>query len=58
MRVAYCDCGGLQSGGAELTERLSRLHLLDRSQEDLDRIQQVWLTESRLVLQLPPLYQS
>ncbi|KAK4311576.1 hypothetical protein Pmani_016937 [Petrolisthes manimaculis] len=36
-----CSSDTEESGGTELTERLSRLHLLDRSQEDLDRIQQV-----------------
>lgn len=36
-----CSSDTEESGGAELVERLSRLHLLDRSQEDLDRIHQV-----------------
>ncbi|XP_050738373.1 pleckstrin homology-like domain family B member 1 isoform X4 [Eriocheir sinensis] len=36
-----CSSDTEESGGAELVERLSRLHLLDRSQDDLDRIHQV-----------------
>ncbi|KAG7165669.1 Pleckstriny-like domain family B member 2-like [Homarus americanus] len=36
-----CSSDTEESGAPELVERLSRLHLLDRSQEDLDRIHQV-----------------
>lgn len=36
-----CSSDTEESGAAELVERLSRLHFLDRSQEDLDRIHQV-----------------
>lgn len=36
-----CSSDTEESGAPELAERLSRLHLLDQSQEDLDRIHQV-----------------
>ncbi|XP_068238737.1 pleckstrin homology-like domain family B member 1 isoform X2 [Palaemon carinicauda] len=36
-----CSSDTEESGAPDLVERLSRLHFLDQSQEDLDRIQQV-----------------